>query len=277
MTKSDLFRDAMGKIDDALLDDALSFEASKGERLKPLFIALLYTVLAALCIPAVLLISLRYATVPGLGAASGISGTETEETNRYIYSRPDKYYTPSVIEAYDIDVLKDLLPRYIPDNYVFYRLLTLNSDDEDNGASETDADPFLIMACVYLVDNRGGAIEEAVKNYGSSDFVNVDGGANAIEITVQKKIDASWVPHTSGVDYSSYIDFGDLSVQFIESRRVDVDVPQQPRTKGPMYDIDIDAGEYTLHYRYAAFGAEERLTATDLYKMITSCDYYKNF
>ena len=139
------------------------------------------------------------------------------------------------------------------------------------------AQPLFAAAGVPLVRIDEKMAEEAVKNYGSSDFVNVDGGANAIEITVQKKIDASWVPHTSGVDYSSCIDFGDLSVQFIESRRVDVDVPQQPRTKGPMYDIDIDAGEYTLHYRYAAFGKEERLTAYDLFKMITSCDYYKNF
>ena len=264
MNKTELFCDAMGKIDDTLLDDALSYNAAGAKRMNPLFTVTLSVVLAAFCGSAILLISYRH--TPGLKSEITDPGTALSATKESDsgYAIPDKYYDPTVKEAYEMETLKDFLPHNIPDNYVFYRLLTLGLDE-----------PYLITADVFLVDNRGGAIEEAVEKYGSVNFVNFDGGANTIEIIVNRKLELLSVNGATEVDYSDYVSFADLSAEFIESRKVDVDVPQQPRVKGPMYDIFIDAGDYTVSYRYAAFGEEERLTAQDLYRMITSCDYCK--
>lgn len=188
-------------------------------------------------------------------------------------SDPDIYIHPTVEELREMNGIGCLVPVYLTDGYAFAPINLLTVNDE-------------IMLCnAYLIDNRNKVIERAEQEYGTGQMAVNYGNVSFICFNVGKKMndeiltitaEGSQTEYSETVeikeDYSKYIGFNDLSPKIIEESRTEC-FDYDPAMMGYMYEVFLDAGEYTLWYRYVLRGNAEPLSAEELYSVIMSCEY----
>ena len=291
MNKNTLFSEAMSYIDDSLITESVRADGQQNGN-RGVFISLAASAAAVAVLIPVAMTAARTAFPGGLSDADSLSDTGTHEVTIDEVSPatdpgfidtdplpegPDVYLHPTVEELREMDnipdLVPDLVPNYLPDGYVFnYVDLLMDGDDF-----------FSCDAC--LIDNRNNIIERAEEKYGSDRLAVVSGNASYIVFGISRKrdgevlaINPDGIPYscTDTVvireDYSQYIGFNELTPEIIEESRTEC-FDYDPTMRGYMYEVFLDAGEYTVHYRYVQCGDAEALSAEELYSVITSCKY----
>ena len=287
MNKNTLFSEAMSYIDDSLITESVRADGQQNGK-RGVFISLAASAAAVAVIIPVAMTAARTAFPGGLSDADSLSDTGTHGVTIDELSPatdpgfidtdplpegPDVYLHPTVEELREMDIIGDLVPDYLPDGYVFnYVDLLMDGDDF-----------FSCDAC--LIDNRNNIIERAEEKYGSDRLAAVSGNSSSIEFAISRKrdgevltitADGSPYSYTETIvireDYSQYIGFNELTPEIIEESRTEC-FDYDPAMRGYMYEVFLDAGEYTVHYRYSLCGDAEALSAEELYSVITSCKY----
>ena len=291
MNKNTLFSEAMSYIDDSLITESVRADGQQNGK-RGVFISLAASAAAVAVIIPVAMTAARTAFPGGLSDANSLSDTGTHGATIDEVSPatdpgfidtdppsegPDVYLHPTVEELREMDnipdLVPDLVPNYLPDGYVFnYVDLLMNG----NGFFSCDA---------CLIDNRNNIIERAEEKYGSDRLAVVSGNASYIVFGISRKRDGEVLTITADgspfagtetivirEDYSQYIGFNELTPEIIEESRTEC-FDYDPAMRGYMYEVFLDAGEYTVRYRYSLCGDAEALSAEELYSVITSCKY----
>lgn len=287
MNKSTLFSEAMSYIDDSLITESVRADGQQNGK-RGVFISLAASAAAVAVIIPVAMTAARTAFPGGLSDADSLSDTGTHgvtidevspatdpgfiDTDPHSED-PDVYLHPTVEELREMDIIGDLVPDYLPDGYVFnyVDLLMVGNDF------------FSCDAC--LIDNRNNIIERAEEKYGSDRMAAVSGNASFIVFGISRKRDGEVLTITADgspfactetvvirEDYSQYIGFNELTPEIIEESRTEC-FDYDPTMRGYLYEVFLDAGEYTVRYRYSLCGDAEALSAEELYSVITSCKY----